>query len=54
MSRDPSFNQLGSMIRSMTSTSYDVVEDDDYDADPSPEVGLSVVLAASRWLPPPI
>jgi hypothetical protein len=25
------------MIRSMTSTSYDVVEDDDYDADPSPE-----------------
>jgi hypothetical protein len=34
---NPSFNQLGSMIRSMTSTSYDVVEDDDYDADPSPE-----------------
>jgi hypothetical protein len=34
---DSSFNQLGSMIRSMTSTSYDVVEDDDYDADPSPE-----------------
>ncbi|KAJ5522113.1 hypothetical protein N7527_006228 [Penicillium freii] len=32
-----SFGQLGSMIRSMTSTSYDVVEDDDYDADPSPE-----------------
>jgi len=31
------FSQLGSMIRSMTSTSYDVVEDDDYDADPSPE-----------------
>ncbi|OQE24531.1 hypothetical protein PENSTE_c007G05223 [Penicillium steckii] len=26
---------LASMIRSMTSTSYDVVEDDDYDADPS-------------------
>lgn len=25
---------LGSMIRSMTSTSYDMVEDDDYDADP--------------------
>ncbi|KAJ5871537.1 uncharacterized protein N7529_003890 [Penicillium soppii] len=34
---NPSFGQLGSMIRSMTSTSYDVVEDDDYDADPSPE-----------------
>ncbi|CAG8876258.1 unnamed protein product [Penicillium nalgiovense] len=34
---NPSFSQLGSMIRSMTSTSYDVVEDDDYDADPSPE-----------------
>ncbi|KGO64616.1 hypothetical protein PITC_093430 [Penicillium italicum] len=33
----PSFSQLGSMIRSMTSTSYDVVEDDDYDADASPE-----------------
>ncbi|KAJ5415861.1 hypothetical protein N7465_004556 [Penicillium sp. CMV-2018d] len=32
-----SFGQLGSMIRSMTSTSYDVVEDDDYDADPSHE-----------------
>lgn len=32
-----SFSQLGSMIRSMTSTSYDVVEDDDYDADHSPE-----------------
>ncbi|CAI7650370.1 unnamed protein product, partial [Penicillium manginii] len=28
---------LASMIRSMTSTSYDVVEDDDYDADPSPD-----------------
>lgn len=27
--------RLGSMIRSMTSTSYDLVEDDDYDADPS-------------------
>ncbi|CAI7568797.1 unnamed protein product [Penicillium glandicola] len=34
---DNTFGQLGSMIRSMTSTSYDVVEDDDYDADPSPE-----------------
>ncbi|KAG0159921.1 hypothetical protein PDIDSM_7448 [Penicillium digitatum] len=32
-----SFSQLGSIIRSMTSTSYDVVEDDDYDVDPSPE-----------------
>jgi hypothetical protein len=32
-----SFGQLGSMIRSMTSTSYNVVEDDDYDVDPSPE-----------------
>ncbi|KAJ6149323.1 hypothetical protein N7471_000522 [Penicillium samsonianum] len=34
---NPSFGQLGSILRSMTSTSYDVVEDDDYDADPSPE-----------------
>ncbi|KAJ5779526.1 hypothetical protein N7457_007246 [Penicillium paradoxum] len=32
-----SLAQLGSMIRSMTSTSYDVVEDDDYDAHHSPE-----------------
>ncbi|KAJ5972139.1 uncharacterized protein N7479_002057 [Penicillium vulpinum] len=31
------FGQLGSIIRSMTSTSYDVVEDDDYDADPPAE-----------------
>lgn len=34
---NPSFSQLGSMIRSMTSTSYDMVEDDDYDAGHSPE-----------------
>ncbi|KAJ5206080.1 hypothetical protein N7491_003300 [Penicillium cf. griseofulvum] len=34
---NPSLGQLGSMIRSMTSTSYDMVEDDDYDADPSLE-----------------
>lgn len=32
-----SFGPLGSILRSMTSTNYDVVEDDDYDADPSPE-----------------
>ncbi|KAE8144453.1 hypothetical protein BDV25DRAFT_166812 [Aspergillus avenaceus] len=32
---DSSIGRLGSMIRSMTSTSYDMVEDDDYDiADP--------------------
>ncbi|KAF9250042.1 hypothetical protein DTO006G1_1851 [Penicillium roqueforti] len=34
---NPTFSRLGSMIRSMTAASYDVVEDDDYDADPSPE-----------------
>ncbi|KAJ5169598.1 uncharacterized protein N7500_002381 [Penicillium coprophilum] len=34
---NPGFGQLGSIISSMTSTSYDVVEDDDYDAVPSPE-----------------
>lgn len=28
--------RLGSMIRSMTTASYDIVEADDYDADPSP------------------
>lgn len=33
----PAFGQLSSMIRSMTSTNYDVVEDDDYDADHSPK-----------------
>ncbi|KAF7715424.1 Uncharacterized protein PECH_007919 [Penicillium ucsense] len=32
----PSLGRLGSMIRSMTTTSYDVVEADDYDADLSP------------------
>ncbi|EPS33638.1 hypothetical protein PDE_08600 [Penicillium oxalicum 114-2] len=32
----PSLGRLGSMIRSITTTSYDVVEADDYDADPSP------------------
>lgn len=42
-----SFGQLGSMIRSMTSNSYDVVEDDDYDADPSPERSNSL-----RRVPP--
>jgi hypothetical protein len=31
------FGQLGSMIRSMAVTNYDVVEDDEYDADPTPE-----------------
>ncbi|KAJ6089663.1 hypothetical protein N7467_004879 [Penicillium canescens] len=44
---NPSFGPLGSMIRSMTSTSYDVVEDDDYDADPSPERSNSL-----RRIPP--
>lgn len=29
--------QLGSMLSSMTTTSYEVVEDDDYAADPSPD-----------------
>lgn len=33
----PSLNHLSSMIRSMTSTSYDLVEPDDYGVDPSPE-----------------
>src|SRR3954471_23101548 len=42
-----SFGPLGSMIRSMTSTSYDVVEADDYDADPSPERSNSL-----RRIPP--
>lgn len=36
---------LASMIRSMTSTSYDVVEDDDYDADPSPDQRSSSLRA---------
>lgn len=39
---------LNSMIRSMTSTSYDVVEADDYDVDPSPERRLSSL----RRIPP--
>lgn len=39
---------LASMIRSMTSTSYDVVEDDDYDADPSHDQRSS----SSRAIPP--
>lgn len=38
---------LGSMIRSMTSTSYDMVEDDDYEADPSSER-----LNSLRRIPP--
>jgi hypothetical protein len=45
---ESSFNQLGSMIRSMTSTSYDMVEDDDYDADPSLEERASSL----RRVPP--
>lgn len=43
---DTTFN-LGSMIRSMTSTSYDMVEDDDYDADLPPER-----LNSLRRIPP--
>ncbi|KAJ5762213.1 uncharacterized protein N7511_005595 [Penicillium nucicola] len=46
-SDNSSFGPLGSMIRSMTSASYDVVEDDDYDADPSPERSSSL-----RRIPP--
>ena len=34
---NPTLVSLGSMIRSMTTASYDVVEDDDYDVDHSPE-----------------
>ncbi|KAJ5138586.1 uncharacterized protein N7515_003434 [Penicillium bovifimosum] len=34
---DKSTFGLGSMIRSIASTNYDVVEDDEYDADPAPE-----------------
>ncbi|KAJ5823359.1 hypothetical protein N7447_005699 [Penicillium robsamsonii] len=49
---NPSFGQLGSMIRSMTSTSYDVVEDDDYDADPPPERSNSLrILPLNTTVP---
>lgn len=41
---------LASMILSMTSTSYDVVEDDDYDADPSPDQQRS---SSFRGIPVP-
>ncbi|PYH96466.1 hypothetical protein BO71DRAFT_397081 [Aspergillus ellipticus CBS 707.79] len=50
---DSGIKRLGSMIRSMTSTSYDMVEDDDYDlpvaaADPAP----TQTSNSPRFVPP--
>jgi hypothetical protein len=49
----PGLGHLGSMIRSMTTASYDIVEADDYDADPSPaEPSNNRSSSSLRRIPP--